>query len=134
VDVRPGCATGARRGNVGAYAALVTTEPTMTFVEDVTALVAVQPDSTVSRVALHATGARVVLFAFDTGQELTEHTAAVPALLQVLTGHLTVTAGGGTAAELRPGGLVHLGARLPHAVVAHEPSVLQLTMLQGAGG
>jgi quercetin dioxygenase-like cupin family protein len=101
----------------------------LTVVDDLRVLVTVQPDATVSRVALQAAGARVVLFAFDAGQELTEHTAAVPVLLQVLSGHLTVTAAGTTFA-LRPGGLAHFAARLPHAVVAHEPTVLQLTKLR----
>ena len=64
----------------------------------------------------------------DAGQVLTEHTAAVPALLQVLDGHLRITADGRTV-DLRPGGLVHLAARLPHTVEAVEPSRLQLTML-----
>ena len=111
----------------------MTTASTLTFVDDVTALVAVQAESTVSRVVLREAGARVVLFAFDAGQELTEHTAAVPVLLQVLSGRLTVSAGGRTV-DLRPGGLVHLTAHLPHAVVAHEPTVLQLILLQAVDG
>lgn len=95
---------------------------------DVASLVEIQPEATVSRTVMQAEGARVVLFSFDAGQVLTEHTAAVPALLQVLDGHLRVTADGRTV-ELLPGGLIHLAARLPHAVEALEPSRLQLTML-----
>jgi quercetin dioxygenase-like cupin family protein len=102
----------------------------LTIVDDVAGAVTVQTEATVSRVVLQAAGARVVMFAFDAGQELTEHTAAVPVLLQVLSGHLDVVAGG-TAFELRPGALAHVAARLPHSVVAREPSVLQLVMLQG---
>ena len=37
-------------------------------------------------------GARAVLFSLDAVQVLTEHTAAVPVLLQVLAGHLSITA------------------------------------------
>lgn len=103
-------------------------DPTMTDVADLTALVEVQTDSTVSRTVLRADGAKIVLFGFDAGQELTEHTAAVPVLLQVMTGHLTVTADGRTV-DLRPGGVIHLGARLPHAVKAVEPTRMALTML-----
>jgi quercetin dioxygenase-like cupin family protein len=95
---------------------------------DVASLVEIQAKATVSRTVLQAEGARVVLFSFDAGQILTEHTAAVPALLQVLDGHLRITADGRTV-DLRPGGLVHLAARLPHAVEAVEASRLQLTML-----
>lgn len=104
------------------------TAGSMTVVDDAAALVGVQAQSTVSRTVLRAEGVRVVLFSFDAGQELTEHTAAVPVLLQVLDGHLRVTAAGRTV-DLHPGGLVHLPTRLPHAVLAVEPSRLLLTML-----
>jgi quercetin dioxygenase-like cupin family protein len=104
------------------------TKPGMQDLPDVANLVEIQPEATVSRTVLKAEGARVVLFSFDSGQVLTEHTAAVPALLQVLDGHLRITADGRTV-DLRPGGLVHLAARLPHGVEAVEPSRLQLTML-----
>jgi quercetin dioxygenase-like cupin family protein len=100
----------------------------MTVVTDPRARAVVQPDSTVSSTALRAEGVRVVIFTFDTGQELSEHTAAVPVLLQVLSGRLAVTASGRTV-ELAPGDLVHLPTRLPHAVLAHEPTVLQLILL-----
>lgn len=102
--------------------------PEMTYLQDVASLVEPAADSTVSRTVLKAEGARMVLFFFDAGQELTEHTAAVPVLLQVLDGGLTISAAG-RSVELVPGEVVHLPARLPHAVVAREPSRLLLTML-----
>lgn len=102
--------------------------PTMTDVADLAALVEIQPEATVSRTVLRAEGAKVVLFGFDTGQELTEHTAAVPVFLQVLEGHLSVTADGRTV-DLLPGGVIHLGTRLPHALTAVAPTKLVLTML-----
>lgn len=105
-----------------------TNKPTMTFMADVAELAPVQPESTVSRTVLKADGTRVVLFAFDAGQVLTEHTAAMPVLLQVLDGRLRI-GGGGEFVELTPGGLVHLDTRLPHSVEALEPSRLLLTML-----
>jgi quercetin dioxygenase-like cupin family protein len=91
-------------------------------------LVEVAPDSTVSRTVLKAEGVRLVLFAFDEGQELTEHTASVPVLLQALDGRFEITAAGRTV-TLGPGGVIHLGTRTPHAVVALAPSRLLLTML-----
>lgn len=69
-----------------------------------------------------------MLFAFDAGQVLTEHTTAVPVIIQVLSGHLTVTADGRTV-DLVPGGTVHLGTRLPHSEEALEPTKMQLIML-----
>lgn len=100
----------------------------MTDIPDAAALIDVAPDSTVSRTILKAEGVRQVLFSFDEGQELTEHTAAVPVLLQVLDGRLRVAAAD-REVELRPGGVVHLGTRLPHAILALEPSRLLLTMI-----
>src|SRR5664279_4419490 len=100
----------------------------MTYVPDVGTLVQVAADSTVSRTVLKADGARLVLFSFDAGQELSEHTAAIPVLLQVLDGRLTVSAAG-RSVQLAPGGVIHLTARLPHTVLALEPSRLLLTML-----
>lgn len=101
---------------------------TMTEVADLAELVEISPESTVSRTVLKAEGARVVLFSFDQGQELSEHTAAVPVLLQVLDGRLKVTADN-RSVTLVPGGIIHLGTRTPHSVLALEPSRLVLTMI-----
>lgn len=104
------------------------TNATMTDVSDLASLIDINTESTVSRTVLRAEGVRIVLFSFDAGQELTEHTAAMPVLLHVLDGRLDVTAAGRTI-ELAPGGLVHLGTRCPHSVLAKEPTRLVLTML-----
>jgi len=101
---------------------------TMTVVPDVVSLVDVADDSTVSRTVLKGEGARLVLFSFDTGQELSEHTAAVPVLIQALDGLFEITADERTV-DLRPGDVIHLGARLPHSVLAKEPGRLLLTMI-----
>lgn len=100
----------------------------MEDIADLASLIQVNPESTVSRTVLRAEGVKIVMFSFDAGQELTEHTAAMPVLLQVLDGRLDVTAAGRTV-ELVPGGVIHLGTRCPHAVVAKEPTRLVLTML-----
>ncbi len=105
----------------------------MTHLPDVGSLVEVAADSTVSRTVLKAAGARLVLFSFDSGQELSAHTAAMPVLLQVLDGRLTVSAAGASV-QLAPGGVIHLPARLEHAVLALEPSRLLLTMLDPRAG
>lgn len=102
--------------------------PIMSALPDVASMVDVAADSTVSRTVLKGEGVRLVLFAFDKGQELTEHTAAMPVLLQALSGLFEITADGRTV-ELRPGDVIHLGTRLPHSVVAMEPGRLLLTML-----
>lgn len=90
--------------------------------------VSVQPESTVSRTVMKAEGVRIVMFAFDTGQVLTEHTAAMPVLISVISGALDITADGRTE-RLVPGGVIHLETRVPHAVEALEPTIMVLTML-----
>lgn len=82
-----------------------------------------------SRVLFKDDQVRVVVFGFDTNQELSEHTAAVPAILQVVSGRLLATLGTDTA-ELRVGSWVHLSPNLEHSVRALEPSVLLLTLVQ----
>lgn len=104
------------------------TPATMTHLDDLRSLVTVQEDATVSRTVLTADGVRIVLFAFDAGQVLTEHTAAMPVLLQVLDGRLRVS-GAGETVELAPCGVIHLDTRVPHTVAAVEPSRLALTMI-----
>lgn len=99
-----------------------------TFIEDLAELTAVQDDSTVSRTVLKAEGTRCVLFAFDAGQVLTEHTAAMPVLITVLSGALRVLADGQDVV-LRAGGVIHMATRLPHAVEALEPTKMALYML-----
>jgi quercetin dioxygenase-like cupin family protein len=102
-----------------------------TVLADIPATVPVSPDGTLSRV-LHTDGdLRLVGFSFDTGQELTEHAAARPAIVQVLSGRLQMTLGA-KQVEVGPGDWVHMPARLPHALVALEPTVMLLTMLPPA--
>ena len=97
---------------------------------DLAAEVDIPAEGTLSRVLYSDDLIRVVVFAFDAGQELTEHTAASPAVVQTLTGRLRLTLGDETV-EATPGSWAHMPARLPHAVVALEPSKMLLTLLRG---
>ena len=100
----------------------------MTDLHNLAGLIQVQPSATVSRTVMRAEGVRLVLFAFDTGEQLSEHTAAMPVVLLVLEGALSITADDRTI-ELTPGGLIHLETRTPHSVTANIPSKLALLML-----
>lgn len=104
---------------------------TMSFIDQLEPMVQIQEEATVSRTVMSVEGANVVLFTFDKGQELSEHTAAMPVFVQVLNGRLEVT-GGDETVELVPGELVHFTTRLPHAIRALEPSVMTLTMITGS--
>lgn len=104
-----------------------------TFLPKAADLVSVAEASTVSRTIIKGDGVNLVLFAFDLGQELSEHTAAMPVLLQVLDGALEVTAASRTVV-MTPGDVMYLPAREPHSVLAMEPSRLLLTMVVAAKG
>ena len=101
-----------------------------TFLPDLAAEVDVPKDGTLSRVLYKDNRIRLVVFAFDTGQELTEHTASIPAVVQVISGKIEMGLAGDTI-EFGPGAWVRMDARLPHSLLALEPTVLILTMLPG---
>jgi len=101
-----------------------------TFIPDVVVELEIPNDGTLSRVLYSDDQIRLVGFAFDTGQELTEHTAAVPALVQVVSGRLSVTLESDTM-ELGSNGWLRMDAHAPHSVRALEPTVIVLTMLRG---
>lgn len=98
---------------------------------EITPLAALATPSTAgitSRTLLKTGGGKCVLFAFDAGQELTEHTNPNHALIQVLTGSLRMTLDG-REETLRAGALLHMPPQLPHAVRADEPTTFLLTLL-----
>jgi quercetin dioxygenase-like cupin family protein len=75
----------------------------------------------------------VTLFAFDRGQELSEHTTPFDALVQVVDGRLEVTIGG-VDVRLGAGEVVRMPADVPHAVRAPEACRMVLTMLREPKG
>ena len=101
-----------------------------TFLPDLTGI-EIPSEGTLSKVVYKDDQIRVVLFAFDAGEELTEHTAAMPAVVQVLTGRLHVTMGE-AAIEMGTADWAHMAANLPHSVKALEPSVMVLMSLREA--
>lgn len=101
---------------------------TATVITDLAAELAVPEDGTLSRVLYRDDRLRVVGFAFAAGQELTEHTSALPVVIQVVQGRVDLVLGE-EKTEAKPGSWIHLPARLPHIVHATEPSVMLLTML-----
>jgi len=93
--------------------------------------VAIAPDQTVSKTLYQDEHVKVVLFGFAAGQELSEHTASVPAMLQLLDGAATVTLGSQTL-QAKAGTFVHMPAHLPHAIAATDDTRMLLVLLKGA--
>lgn len=97
---------------------------------DIAAELQVPENGTLSRVLHSDDQLRLVAFAFDTDQELTDHAAGVPVVIQVVSGRLELTLEGDSI-EIDPRSWIHMPARLPHAVKALEPSIMVLTLLKG---
>jgi quercetin dioxygenase-like cupin family protein len=74
---------------------------------------------------------KIILFGFATGEELTAHTAPMPATIQILSGEVTLILGPDSC-EAGPGSLVHMAPQLTHGIVAKTPAMVLLTLLKAA--
>ena len=72
---------------------------------------------------------KAVAFGFSQGQELSEHTAARPAMLYFVNGQATVGLGEDIQ-EAQPGTWVHMPAGLKHSIKAITPVVMLLVLLK----
>lgn len=101
------------------------------YIQNVAQLIeSIQPESIISRTVYSDDNIKVVLFGFDTGQSLSEHTASQPATIQVLQGEATITLAGDTK-EVSPGTWLHMPPNLLHSVTAKTPMVMLLTLHRG---
>jgi quercetin dioxygenase-like cupin family protein len=88
-----------------------------------------QEGSIVSRVILKSDAGNVTLFAFDLGQELSEHSAPYDALVQVLDGEVEIRISG-KPFVLKSGEAIIMPANDPHAVLAVKKFMMLLTMIK----
>jgi quercetin dioxygenase-like cupin family protein len=88
-------------------------------------------DGILSRTVHQDDHVRVVWFGFGAGQELSEHTASMPAIVHVLAGEGSLALGDQTI-EAGPGTWVHMAAGLRHAVRARTGLLMLLTLLKSA--
>lgn len=89
----------------------------------------ITPDSTISRTIHDDAGVKVVIFGFDAGQELSEHTASMPAILHFIQGEVKLTLGGNQH-PAGPGTWVHMPAHLAHSVHAVTPTIMLLYLIK----
>jgi quercetin dioxygenase-like cupin family protein len=99
------------------------------LIQDLATALEIPKDGTLSRTIYQDEQIKAVLFGFDAGQELSEHTASVPAVLQIISGQASITLGSETLA-LEPGAWVHMEAKLSHSIRATTPLVMLLVMLK----
>ena len=72
---------------------------------------------------------KAVAFGFAQGEELSEHTASMPAVLHFLQGEAKLTLGDDTL-DARPGTWVHMPTGLRHSIQARTPVVMLLMLLK----
>jgi quercetin dioxygenase-like cupin family protein len=94
-----------------------------------TDLAAYQEGSVVSRQITKADAGNVTLFAFDIGQELSEHTAPFDALVHILDGEADVFLSG-VPHHLTVGQAIIMPANIPHALKAVTKFKMLLTMVK----
>lgn len=99
------------------------------YIANLATLSDIPEDGILSRTIHNDAQIRVVYFGFAAGEELTEHTSAMPAILQIITGKARLTLAGDTL-ETQGGTWVYMPANLPHSVVAETPTVMLLLMLK----
>jgi quercetin dioxygenase-like cupin family protein len=92
-------------------------------------LVNYQPGAVVSRTLVKKSTGTVTAFAFDEGQELSEHTAPFDALVHVLDGEGEVRVSGKPHA-LRTGDILLMPGGEPHALKATKRFKMLLIMIR----
>ncbi len=103
-------------------------EQDYTLIENLTGLIeTVQPESIVSRTFYKGDRMKAIIFGFDAGQELSEHTSSQIAIIEIVKGEAVVTLGEDRH-ELNAGGWIHMRPQLKHSVYAKTPLIMLLLM------
>jgi quercetin dioxygenase-like cupin family protein len=88
-----------------------------------------QKEAVVSKTIIDKSTGTVTLFAFATGQGLSEHTAPFDALVQVLDGEVEIRISGNPF-HLKQGEIIIMPANEPHALNAVNNFKMLLTMIR----
>jgi quercetin dioxygenase-like cupin family protein len=99
------------------------------FVEDVKAVVPVPENGTLSRTLYQDERVKVIGFGFAAGQELSAHTAPMPAILQFVEGEIDLTLAG-EKRQAKPGTLVRMAPKCEHSLKAKTPATVVLYLLK----
>ena len=92
-------------------------------------LIEYQDQAIVSRQILKENGGNITLFAFDQGQELSEHSAPFDALLHIFEGEISVSLSK-KPHVLFQGQSIIMPANVPHALKANKKSKALLIMIK----
>lgn len=95
---------------------------------DLLADLPIPSEATTSRVVVNNDVLRVVLFAMDEGQELTDHAAARAVIVQMIEGRVRFTVGD-EVHDVATGDVIYLAPNERHAVVAMTPTRFSLVLV-----
>ena len=101
------------------------------FAPDLIAEVEIPKQGILSRTLYNDDRVKLVLFGFSEGQELSAHTAPMPASIYFLKGAGSLTLGD-EQMPVRGGSFAHMKPNLRHSIVAKTPLIMLLSMLKGA--
>ncbi len=103
--------------------------PNYTLIQDVSAHQEAPCDGILTRAIIDTDAVKTVLFTFAAGQELSEHTASMPAILHFVSGRARVRLGADEH-SLQAGAWVHMPAHLKHSIRAETPVTMLLTLIK----
>jgi quercetin dioxygenase-like cupin family protein len=104
-------------------------ETTYKFIADLATIIQIPEDGVLSRTVYADERVKAVIFGFDTGQELSEHTASMRAIIHIVKGQARLTLGG-DAHDAGAGAWIHMPANLSHSIYATTPVVMLLLLLK----
>ncbi len=87
--------------------------------------------SVVSKILIKKDIGNVTLFAFDSGQGLSEHTAPFDAVVYILDGEAEIAIGG-KPRNVVEGEMLIMPANVPHSLQAQKPFKMLLVMIRGS--
>jgi len=98
------------------------------LIPDLRSEVDVPKDGILSRTIHTDTKLTLTVFGFDTGQELSEHTSARAAIIEILDGEADIALDGDTH-HVGPGAWIAMPPGMTHAIRATTPMRMALTLL-----
>jgi len=101
------------------------------FVEDLRDHAPLPENGILSRAIQADDRSKVIQFSFAPGQELSAHTAPMPAIIYIAKGEATLRLGDDTR-EVSEGALAYMPALLEHGIHAKTEVVMLLVMLKAA--
>ena len=86
-------------------------------------------DGILTRTLFNDDDVKAVIFGFGQAEELSEHTASMPAVLHFIKGEASLTLGDETV-EAQPGTWIHMAPNLKHSVKTKTPVIMLLLLLK----